>query len=300
MTSPTTPPSTAADQYSARIDAVIKQRARLRGSAEAESWSEGPALDAFRADPHRPLDPGLEFIATYLEPADVLIDVGGGAGRIALPLALRCREVINVDSSPVMLRAYTDSARDAGIINARAVAAHWPDLPRAAQLEGDVAIVANVTYFVRDIVPFIESLEAAARRRIIIDLWTCPPTARNGALFARVYGEDEVLVPTHRELIAVLWDLGIVPDVRVVPGSGIARRGRALPRTREEAIQAALDALGREQWAVGHLADDRATRARATIDIAFDDLFASTPDGYRPLWVTPAREILVTWPSRER
>jgi 2-polyprenyl-3-methyl-5-hydroxy-6-metoxy-1,4-benzoquinol methylase len=123
-------PATAAEQYAARIDAVLAQRARLRGSAEAETWTDGAPLDAFRADPHRPLDPSLELIAAYLEPDDVLIDVGGGAGRISLPLALRCREVINVDSSPVMLRACTDSARDAGITNARAVAAEWPDLPQ--------------------------------------------------------------------------------------------------------------------------------------------------------------------------
>lgn len=295
----TTLPPTAAETYAARIDAVIAQRTRLRGDAQAEEWSEGPALDAFRAAPNRPLDASLELIASYLEPDDVLVDVGGGAGRIALALAARCRQVVNVDASPVMLRAFTDSAREAGITNARTVAAHWPDVPASVDVTGDLVIVANVTYFVRDIVPFIQALEAAARRRVIIDLWTTPPVARNGALFARVYGEDEALVPTHRELLAVLWDLGIVPDVRVVPGV-VARSRRPLPGTRDEAIQSAVATLGREQWAVGRLSADWEARARTTIEANFDDLFSATPEGFRARWTTPARELLITWPARER
>ncbi len=38
----------------------------------------------------------MEAITSYVQPEDTVIDVGGGAGRVSLPLALCCQEVINV------------------------------------------------------------------------------------------------------------------------------------------------------------------------------------------------------------
>ena len=95
---------TAADRYAARVDAVLAQRNRLRGPPPPGDRRAGCPADhpLMRADPRRRLDPNLAVVASYIEADDVLIDVGGGAGRISLPLALRCREVINVEPSPTM------------------------------------------------------------------------------------------------------------------------------------------------------------------------------------------------------
>ncbi len=43
-----------------------------------------------------------EVIASYVRPDDVVVDVGGGAGRVCLPLALQCKEVLNIEPSPGM------------------------------------------------------------------------------------------------------------------------------------------------------------------------------------------------------
>ncbi len=64
----------------------------------------------YRHDPHRELDPQLAMIASYVDAEDTVIDWGGGAGRISLPLALRCREVVNIESSPSM-QAFVPSSR---------------------------------------------------------------------------------------------------------------------------------------------------------------------------------------------
>src|SRR3954451_19465194 len=91
----------AATTYAERVDAVLAQRTRLRGEQPSGDIFAGLPADhpLMKADPRRQHEPNLAIIASYVEPDDVIVDVGGGAGRIALPLALRCREVINVDPS---------------------------------------------------------------------------------------------------------------------------------------------------------------------------------------------------------
>ena len=50
---------TAAETYSALVDAVISQRARIHGERpQTDPWS-GPIARRFRHDPHRELDADL-------------------------------------------------------------------------------------------------------------------------------------------------------------------------------------------------------------------------------------------------
>ena len=283
---------TATETYAARIDAVRAQRARLHGASPPDDPWGGPVARRFRADPHRPLDANLAVLASYLQPEDVLLDVGGGAGRVALPLALRCREVIVVDASPGMGTEFAAAVAAAGIPNARFVHANWLE---AEDLQGDVALTANVTYFVRDIVRFIEKLATAARRRVMITVWSVANPNQSAKLFHLVYGEEPVAVPGHRELLPVLWELGILPDVHVLPGVPRVQggpMGAPLPQTPEDAVQLALQG----QWLGPH---DHA-RALHLITEHFSELFASHPDGFRPLWRQEAREVLITWETNWR
>src|SRR5207245_5748378 len=131
---------TAAETYAACIDAVRTQRARLHGAQPQDPWG-GAVAQRFRDDPHRELDANLAVLASYTRPEDVLLDVGGGAGRVSLPLALHCREVITVDASPGMGAQFAAAAAEAGILNARFVHANWLE---AEGLQGDVPLPANV------------------------------------------------------------------------------------------------------------------------------------------------------------
>ena len=278
---------TAAETYAALIDAANAQRLRLRGEdAPGERWDQDSAR-RFTSDPHRPLDANLEVIAAYIEPQDVLIDVGGGAGRICLPMALRCREGIVVDGSQDMQAAFEATAGAAGITNARFIRSEWL---AAEEIRGDIALTANVTYFVRDIVAFIQKMEAAARRRVLITVRTIPGPNLRAALFRLVYGEEQLPSPGYRELLPVLWEMGILPDVRVLPNIMNGLRNpidSGFPRTRGQAIDMTLQG----NW----LRPQDRERARDVIDAQFDKLFAETPEGFRPLWQSATRELLITW-----
>ena len=163
----TTKGEAAGDRYAARVDAVLAQRTRLRGPQPPGDLFAGlpSGHPLLTADPRRPLDPNLEVIASYISPDDIIIDVGGCAGRISLPLALRCREVVNVEPSSAMGAGFRTNAGQAGISNARVIEGDWLEVDPPL---GTVALVNHVTYLTREIVPFLEKLQRAGRRRILI------------------------------------------------------------------------------------------------------------------------------------
>ena len=236
---------TAADQYAARVDAVLAQRTRLRGPQPSGDLFAGLPADhpLLKADPRRPFDPNLAIIASYIAPDDIIIDVGGGAGRVSLPLALRCREVINVEPSVAMGAGFTTNVTQAGITNARVIAGDWLTVDPPA---GTVALVNHVTYLTREVVPFIKKLERAGRRRVLITVNSPPPPSWHRVLYHLVHGETEEVVPGHVELVNVLWELGILPDVRVLPFHSATPLFPA--PTREAAIAGAVARFGGDQW----------------------------------------------------
>ena len=281
----------AADRYAARVDAVLMQRTRLRGlqppgDKRASCPADHPLL---KADPHRPLGPNLAVIASYIEPEDVIIDVGGGAGRMSLPLALRCREVINVEPSPTMARGFRTNADGAGISNTRIIEGEWPDADAPA---GSVALVNHVTYMTREIVPFIKKLEQAGRRRVLITVNSVPGPSIQRVLYQLVHGEAEEVVPGHVELINVIWELGILPDIRVLPQPTVPFTPAA---SRDAAIAGAISRFPGEQWGWWGLEPDLEHRLRSILEARFDELFTAGPEGFIPRYVAPGREILITW-----
>jgi len=254
------------------------QYERTRGP-QPDTW--GAIASRFRADPKRELDPFLEKLASFLRPDDVLIDIGGGAGRNCLPMANHCREVVNVEPSPGMVEEFRASADEAGIENARAIQSGWME---AEGIDGDVLLAAHVTYFVSEIAPFIKKLERACRRRIIIDVLSVPPPNQSPQFFRLVYGEEQALVPGPDELLPVLDEMGIAPDVIEISA---ASARRPLPETREEAIK--------NELAFGWIAPHDLDRARNLFIDRFDELWLETRTGFARRGADDVRELMITW-----
>ncbi len=290
--------NTAAGRYAARVDAVIEQRTRLRGLPPTGDVFAGiPAgHNLLQADPDRKLEANLAIVAGYLEAGDVIIDVGGGAGRNSLPFANRCREIVNVDPSAVMGRAFAANAAKSGITNVRFIEGDWLDVTPVPQ--GTVCLVNHVAYLTRDIVRFIEKLESACTRRVLLTVNTPPPPTRNRALYALAHGEPEALVPDLPELANVLWELGIQPDIVMLPNP--SGGGAPVAPTREAAIKGAIGRFGSDQWTFWDLGPALEKKLREVLETNFDRLFDRTEAGYRPNWINSGREVLVTWEPRRR
>jgi len=285
-------PGRAAADYAARVNAVLEQRTRLRGLTPHGDLFGGipPNHPLLGAAPHQPLTPNVAAMAEYIGPESVIVDVGGGAGRISLPLALRCARLINVEASVAMAAAFTRNAADAGISNAEVVVSDWE---RADPPEGTVALVNHVTYLTPDIVPFLERLEVSGRDRVIITVGSQPPPSRNRVVYELLHGEPEEIAPGHVQLVNVLWEMGRLPDVRVLATSGVTQP--PLAPTREAAIGAGIAAVQAAQWAFWSLSEDLEKRARELLESRFDELFVASDDGFSPGWFVMGPEILITW-----
>ena len=89
--------TSAAEAWKAQIEARDEQSLRARGDQPepADFWSTLAA--GFRADPRRSDDLVVNLLSQWATPQTSVLDVGGGAGRYALPMALRCRQVTVVE-----------------------------------------------------------------------------------------------------------------------------------------------------------------------------------------------------------
>lgn len=281
----------AVEDYAALIDAVNSQRERLQGPPRPDIWG-GVTAKRFRADPKREMDDNFQVLASFVRRDDVFVDAGGGAGRIGLPMALRCRQVINVDPSPGMVEEFQESMAEAGIANAAFVQSDWLD---SHGVRGDVVHAANVTYFVRDIDRFVGKLVSAARRRVIVTMWSVPNPMHNARLFKMVYGEAQAVAPGHTHLLPALWEVGILPDVRFLPQAttfhGVPQP-LTFPRSKYDAVEMALAGI----W----LAPQHRERGESVVRDNFDNLFEECPGGFVPTWLPNVRQVLITWETGQQ
>ena len=228
----------------------------------------------FRAHPDRTDDEVANALLALARPEDVWLDIGAGAGRYALPLARRVREVVAVEPSPGMAAALAQIGAEHGITNVRHVAARWPmdDAPAA-----DVALMAHVGYDIGAIGAFLDALEAAVPRRVALLMEEQPAMAAAPA-WAVVHGEPRIPLPALPQFLALLEARGAQPTVtRLVTTP--AHYG---------SFDELLAFLRRQTWVVpGGAKDDRLVEtARATA--------LQTSDGWR-LSVGPPTVGLVTW-----
>ncbi len=250
----------AADAWQRQVESHHAQSIRARGDRpDDDMWS--PLADSFRDDARRTQDPIVNLVKERLTPETTVIDVGGGAGRYALPFALAGKQVTVVDPSPSMLKALEDSAREAAIENVSSVAVAWED----ADVEPhDVAFCANVVYGVTDIVPFLRKLDGVARELVAIVVYLEAPLSTLSPLWQAVHEEERINLPALKELLPVLWETSIYPNVSMMPPT---------PPRRVPSMEAAL-AFARHMLHV-----DEGSEKDGRLVEAVDRLADVTPEG---------------------
>lgn len=239
-----------------------------------------PVRSMFRADPTRTGDPVLAELLEHVEPGDTWLDVGAGAGRFALPIARALAasggHVVALDASASMLEAAREIAAEHAIENLQTIEGRWPPADAAViqRVRSDVVLIAHVGYDVEAIGPFLDAMEAAARRELIAVLMEQMPASAADPFWPLVHGESRAPLPALNDFVALLDIRDRAPMVRRVTDErrrfesrealeGFVRRQLWIDPAgpKEARLQAALDALAvpeGEGWTI---------RGRGPVDI---------------------------------
>ncbi len=268
----------AIEAWKQRVAAHRAQSHQVRsalGMAGQDRWE--PFSSFFRADPRRTDDSEVNRLAQEVTPATTLLDVGAGAGRFALPLALRCKHVTAVEPSPSMGETLCHLAAEAGIENVTLVARPWEDV----EVEpADVVLSAHVIYSIEDIGPFVMKLAAHARQQVCMPTFMRPPRARYAPFWPWVHGEEKRELPGAAELMQVLWELDIYPNLEMYA---------PVPVRPFKDWQRALDTLRSRLFVTPDTQHD------ARLQQAMHALLQETPEGYVIKGTAPGRLALISW-----
>ncbi len=218
----------AVQRWNSMVEAEHAQSERMRRH-------EPPPADHWQAHAHRfkpdardANDPLLERLKRELRPDRTLTDVGAGAGRLCLPLSSHCRQVVAVEPSPSMVQVLGQQVADLSIRNVSVMQATWED---SSVDPADIVLCCHVVYVVKEIEGFVRKLEAHARDKVLVALFDSSPQASVYPIWKRVHGEDRLPLPALPEFLEVLAELGIDPEVEMLPpqqARGFDNRGHAL------------------------------------------------------------------------
>jgi SAM-dependent methyltransferase len=238
----------ALDAWAARVRANREQVDQFREATPGDFYA--PIAGMFRADPRRHDEPALERLRALVQPDDVVLDIGAGGGRYALPLALECREVIAIDPSAGMRQVLTSGMAEYRIHNIQVLDGRWP--ADSAGLACDVALISHLGYDVEEIGPFLDAMEAVSRRLCVAVLLSQPPPTEADRFWPVVHGIERAALPSLPEFLSVLLARGRLFEVELVDRS---------PQS-YEAPEQALTWLRQQLWtAPGSDKDQRLVQA---------------------------------------
>ena len=213
----------AEELWADRVRANRDQVERVREVPDGPDFY-APVRSIFRADPDRTDDAVLDHLRGLARAGDTWLDIGAGAGRYALPLARIVREVVAVDPSAGMLGSLREGAAEAAITNVRAIEGRWPPTEELRAALGpdpvaDAALIAHVGYDVETIGPFVDAMEATARRLCVAVMMDRQPGSLAEGFWPPVHGEERVRLPALPEFEELLRVRGREPRVTIVEQS---------------------------------------------------------------------------------
>ena len=167
-------------------------------------------------------DETLEALLAVVRPEHTVMDVGAGAGRLAVPLSRHCRTVTAVEPSEAMRGRLTQMAEVWEASNLRVIPERWED---ASPDPADIVLCAHVVYTVTDIELFTAKLDNFARELVAVILFEKPAAANYFPLWAKVHGEERLALPCSAGIHGRSGG-----DGRRLPGTAAAPLGAGAPR----------------------------------------------------------------------
>jgi len=275
--------------WAARVRANAEQVDRFREVPDGADFY-APVTSLFRADPRRTDEPVLEVLRRLIAPGETWLDIGAGAGRYALPIALALApsggRVIAVDASPGMLDALLEIQSEHGVTDVEVVETRWPPPSgELARFAADVALIAHVGYDIEGIGPFVDAMESVAARLCVAVLMERQPASIADPCWPPVHGESRVPLPALPEFLELLRARGRDPQIQM------AERSPRRFGSRDELA----GFLRRQLWVEPGSAADRRFLAALDDQLEVDAEGTVALRGQQPLPIG-----VVTWSPGER
>jgi SAM-dependent methyltransferase len=157
--------------------------------------------------------PTVALIADILGGGGSVLDVGAGAGRLSIPLALRGHRVTAVERDEEMARALGAGAERESVEVTRIVGS-WPQVAGNAHLH-DVTLSAHAVYDVAAIGPFVEEMHRTARRAVVVEMTPRHPWTGLSRYYRALHGIERPSRPTVDDFAAVVEEVvGATPQRR--------------------------------------------------------------------------------------
>lgn len=255
-------------------DQFEQVRSRL-GDIESESSNDiGPWL---KMNLSRKAPDLLDRVLSEVDGNSTVLDVGGGAGRFAVPIANNVDHVTVVEPSSAMIQALRNRISDEKVQNISVVEDDWLSANTGTY---DLVLSTFVLHETDSVEQFIRKLENSAANTVMILEHEQSPYMLLAGLWKIVHGTSMLATPGANELSSVLSSLGIKFEFEWLP---------PLPqpalKTHDEAVELIRQMLLVPADSLEH----------ERLKTACDEWVEETPSGYSVRGATPSRRAVFTW-----
>ena len=182
--------------------------------ARTSPWIHPPVLFQVPEEINATISHTRAFEA--LPAGGTVLDVGCGGGVAAFALTPPAVHVIGVDHQREMLEMFAENAKKHAV-TCEVFEGFWPEVAPEVPIV-DVVVCHHVVYNVSNIGPFLKELSLHARYRVVIEMPTHHPLSNLTGAWKYFWSLDRPTQPTSEDLLEVLKEIGIKPQVQYWSG----------------------------------------------------------------------------------
>jgi FkbM family methyltransferase len=149
-----------------------------------------------------------------LPPESSVIEVGGGTGRIAIPIAKRVKQVTVVEPSLNMLTLLKENSKKQNVANISIINKAWEEVNVGVDVPVHDVALASFSLFMADIEGSLKKLTEVAKHRVYI--FSLASTWVEKDIQRLIYGGISPLeLPDYLYIYHILHELDILPNVEI-------------------------------------------------------------------------------------
>jgi ubiquinone/menaquinone biosynthesis C-methylase UbiE len=149
-----------------------------------------------------------------------VLDIGSGPGTLAIPLAPKVKEITAVEPGAGMVSIMQERAAHEGITNIRCLQKRWEDVDPVQDLDSPYdVVIASLSLTMEDIRAALGKMHAAAKGTVCLYWFVDMPFWERmyADLWVQLHGSPYYSGPKADCLFNVLYQMGIYPDVEMMP-----------------------------------------------------------------------------------